>query len=470
MRSEHLPVAAVFALTFVFLALLTHDNVFLAGNDASRFAQIEALVDHGEAQIDHSRYGWTVDRVTIDGRDYSNKPPLLAIIGAGVYFLIETVFGLTFARHEAATVYILTLVLAGVPTAWLVARFYAALGVYRDIPGLVRGLTTLALAAGTILTSFSVTLNNHTIAAALLFAMCHDAWSGRGLPAGIWIALAFCIDPVPAAVFAPIAGALLWEASGKPALRSFLYGMGSGAAIFTAVNWWIVGSPFPPKMAAGAADQASGFASGIGGVLLPDHWTYPLECLVGWHGFFSVSPVLLFAAAGLVRAAGTGQPLPRRWCRLLLLGCTVMIAGHVLLAGSYGGWSYGFRYLIPIVPILLFFTPRAVGPNRVGPFAAVLAVSILFALIGAYHPWPPGYEQEARKDPVASVVTNPIGANLSGWARQRFPGSALADRLARTFISPDERVRERYLYLFYRSRGDDPNHPPPRGLRPSPQP
>ena len=42
------------------------------------------------------------------------------------------------------------------------------------------------MAMGTLLTSFSVTLNNHTIAAALLFASIYSAWQGKNFIAGLW--------------------------------------------------------------------------------------------------------------------------------------------------------------------------------------------------------------------------------------------------------------------------------------------
>jgi len=67
----------VFVLTLAALAPLTHDVVFLAVNDASRFAQIESLADYGSASIERSRYAWTIDRAVIGGRLYSDKPPLL---------------------------------------------------------------------------------------------------------------------------------------------------------------------------------------------------------------------------------------------------------------------------------------------------------------------------------------------------------------------------------------------------------
>ncbi|HZM71652.1 MAG TPA: hypothetical protein VFB95_14925 [Candidatus Cryosericum sp.] len=450
-------------LTLAGLAPLVHAHVFQAGNDASRFAQIEALVDFGEGPIDDTRYRWTVDRVIIGSRVYSNKPPLLSLLGAVVYLGIRTVTGLTFARNEAAVIYLLNLLLAALPTAWLVARFHGTLvslwsahGNEGGGPGIARSaaLVTAALAAGTILTSFSTVLNNHTIAAACLFAACAAAWSGGALAAGAWIALTACIDQVPGLVFAPALAVMVRDLGGRRGLVRYLGALAAGGLVFVVANLLVTGSPWPPKMVPGASDFSSGMAPSVAGVLLPKDWTYPLAALFGWHGFFSVSPVLLFGAAGMVRAARTGVPLRRLWVVLLGAACAVMIAGHALFVGSYGGWSYGFRYLIPIVPVLLFFAPGVLGAKGRWIFVPILLISCFTALLGAYHPWPPGHEPETGRHPVASVVTNPIGANLAAWMRQHLPGGGPADLAGRLFISADRQERERYLALFYASKGD----------------
>jgi hypothetical protein len=445
----------VFAATLAFLACLTHDRVFLGGNDASRFAQIEALVDLGQTQIGGSRYAWTVDQVTIDGRNYSNKPPVLSLIGAGIYAVLEHAAGLSFARHEAATIYVLTLLVIAGSTAALCAGFHGALA--RGYPATseaVRLLTTAALAAGTILTSFSTTFNNHTPAAACLFAACCGAWRGSAWRAGAWLALTALIDPAPGLVFAPVLAVGLSVAAGPARLKRYAVALALAVGVFAATNWWICGHALPPKMVRGGMDHSSRFASSVAGVLLPDDPWYPIDCLFGWHGFFSVSPVLLLGAAGLAAAIRGARPLPRRTAVAVAIGCAVMIAGHALLAGSYGGWSYGFRYLIPIVPVLLFFAPPVVERLGRAVVLPLLTLSILTALVGAYHPWPPGYEQEAGGDPVASIVENPIGGNLAAWWNRGFPGSALGERLGAVFISPDPVERRRYLWLFYASKGD----------------
>lgn len=454
----------VFCVTLLFLAGLTHDTVFWAGNDVSRFAQIEALVDYGHTHIDASRYCWTVDRVTIDGKNYSNKPPLFSLIGAGVYWGLKHVFGFSFADDQAATVYLLILILVGVPTAWLVARFYALLDVYPEIGISHKILTTVALAAGTILTSFAVTMSNHPVAAALLVAACLAAWRGSGLIAGAWLGLLGAIDILPGVVFAPVLALIVYQIAGRKSMGRYILAVLAGAALFVAVNWWVHGSPLPPKMAPGAADHSGSFPPSDDDIqinvpvqLFPDDWRFPLSCLFGWHGFFSVSPVLLFGVWGMVRTIRDGEPLGR-YCTLLLAGgCGVLTLGHVLFVHSFGGWSYGYRYLIPIIPILLFFVPKVLIKGRVWLFGIVLIPSILSSMLGAYDPWPPvaepEYEDTAHQHPYASLVSNPIGGNAGAWLYAHFPDLAVTEWMGSAFIHPNQRLRMRYLLLFYRSKG-----------------
>ena len=168
-RSSPAAAAASFSSRLLFLAPLTHDRVFRSGNDASRFAQIESLVDRGERRST-ARAMPTPDRVTIDGRSYSNKPPLLAVVGAGFYAVLRA-FGseLRDARARGG-------LSAHAPARRGSHRLAGGTLRHRPRPRLSRSAlgataaTVVALASATLLTSFSVTVNSHTVAAVLLFA------------------------------------------------------------------------------------------------------------------------------------------------------------------------------------------------------------------------------------------------------------------------------------------------------------
>ena len=449
-------------LAFFLAAVITHPRVFAAGNDASRWAQIEAIVDFGEGAIDRTSFAWTVDRVEVGGKSFSNKPPLLAVAGAGVYAGIRsaTPWRLGDPASRWLVVYLVTLVVVGGAATWLAVAMARALGAARGVTPSERRLVLAALLAGTVATSFTSTLNNHTVAAALLFAGWRAALAGHGGRAGLAAGLATGVDFVPGLGLLPV---LAWTAlgrGGRAAGRRFAAATLGFAAALPALNLALVGSPWPAKMIPGAHDLSASLAPSVAGVLLPESWTYPLEVLFGWHGFFSLSPVLLFGVVGLAVACRRGGPGQARLgvgageARALAAALGIQILFHGLFAGSYGGWSYGFRYLIPLVPFLLFFAPLALAGWRRRLFAALLVPSVAIAMLGAFHPWPPAFEQSAGQDPVASLVTNPVGGNLAALLAVRAPESAAARWAAHRFVSPAPAAQRRYFALFFLSRGD----------------
>jgi len=469
--------AVVFLMALGLYAATTHRRVFVAGNDASRWAAIESLVDHGSASVERSRFAANIDRIRIGENEYSNKPPLLALGGAAIYAALQALFGWSLSGPGASSVlYWVTLLLVGVPSAWLVARFYAELKRFPALDGRWRLLLAGALGAGTLLFSFSTTLNNHTVAAALLFAAFAAALDRRGLASGLAAGLAAAVDLLPGMGLVPLFGWMLLQGRSRGALSRFAAGLACCLAIAGAANLGTHGSLLPAKLVPGAVDLSAQAGPAAGGVVLPQDFTYPLEILFGSHGLFAVSPVLLFGAWGLVLAcrrprvgALPDQPDPEglrgpfadaTLGRALALGLLLQFAGHAALAGSYGGWSYGYRYLLPIQPLLLFCAPLALAgsqrPRRRFRilFAAVLPVSVLFAALGAYHPWPPAFEQESSGHPVATLVENPVGGNAAGWLAQHAPASALASWTARRFVSPDPDLQRRYFALFFGSKGD----------------
>ena len=160
---------AVFLLALALYAATTHRRVFAAGNDASRFATIESIVDFGTTSIDRSLFAGTVDQARLDGKAYSNKPPLLAFAGAAIYAPVQRAVGWRFAGRGAANlVHLIVVLLVGVPAAALAAAFHAAA---REATGEGKSaaLLTAALTAGTLVWPFATTLNAHVPAAAALF-------------------------------------------------------------------------------------------------------------------------------------------------------------------------------------------------------------------------------------------------------------------------------------------------------------
>lgn len=361
------------------------------------------------------------------------------------------------AATRGGVIFVLTFLFVGLSAAATVALFDRALARYPRLDRRWQTLLTVGLGAGTLLASFAGTFNNHVPAAALLFAALLAAFDGRALAAGAAIGLSGGIDLLPGFGFAPIVAVIAVRAAvdRRRAVRRFAGGFALALALFVGGNVATTGSPLPPKMVPGAVDLSATAGESVAGVVLPEGKLYALELLAGSHGLFGVSPILVFGAIGLLFALRRPPFGDRPAWILIAAGMAAQWLGHALLAGSYGGWSYGYRYLLPIQPVLLLAAPLVFERAAArAAFAAVLPVSILFAALGAYHPWPPAYEQASTGESIAATVSNPIGGNAAAWCAEHLPSSSLTETLGSRFVAADPETRRRYFAIFFASKGD----------------
>jgi len=236
---------------------------FLSANDRSRWSTIRALVDHGTFELDEvifrpdgrrDRDWYSIDLVRHrgwDGREhfYSSKPTLLTIALAGEYWLIRQTLGITLADNPFYVGRLMLLLTNVVPLAiylLVLARLVERYG--RTDWG--RMFVFTAAAFGTYITTFAVTLNNHTLAATTALLAVHAALHiGREKDAGwgwyAWAGLCAALtvtNELPAlALLAMLGLALLWKSPLKAAL-----GFGAPALLVAAAaigtNYYAHGS------------------------------------------------------------------------------------------------------------------------------------------------------------------------------------------------------------------------------------
>jgi hypothetical protein len=117
--------------------------------------------------------------------------------------------------------------------------------------------------------------------------------------------------------------------------------------------------------------------------------SYALLMLVGPKGFLLYNPFLWVALWGLVRAVR--QKGPFRYEGLVIgSGSLVLVAYYVLTTNNYGGECYSIRWLVPLLPLLMFFLHPYFERYHKAPaawFAVLLCLSIAIAFIGAFDPW-----------------------------------------------------------------------------------
>jgi hypothetical protein len=408
------------ALLFLLLYAAFTQSHINSWNEISRLASVEALVQHGTWAIDNTALGnLTGDKIFLNGRFYSDKPPILSLAGAGVYAALHWVFGLSFSPQECNPItspchcialmclqspdwayYLLTVILVGVPSALMLALFYRSTTFFglSNPPAL---LLTGVLGLGTAVWPYSLVLNNHVPAAASLLAALHalirskvdDAlWHRWLLVAGFVTALAFVLDPgaSPFLIFFSIFVLLRHRIQAWP----FLLGGLVPLALTAALDWWMLGDPLLPTMhAAGFNYPGSVWPATIAGVSGPANvLEYGFRMLVGDHGLFAFSPVLLWVIYALAIALHEQGHWLRGEAAAVGLASLATLLSLILNTYDFGGAGYSVRNLTIIVPSLFFF---AVQPSlyrtlqRRLVFAALSALSIFSAWQGALAPWGP---------------------------------------------------------------------------------
>jgi hypothetical protein len=384
----------------------------LSANDRSRWCTVWSLVERRTFQIDEidATPGWgTIDKVRHQGHFYSSKPPLLPIIVAGVYWLERAVTGWNLDDHtdEAARtilliVNVLPMLIGVVVMAALVERYARS--------DFARVFTVAAFGLATFLTTFAVTLNNHTVAAlAILFATypaCRILIDGSKSPghfllAGFFAAFA-AVNELPAAAFAAAMGLwLLWQMP-RRTLAWFIPAACLPLVAFFLTTYLATGD-WKTFYAYYGTDKYKYIVDGV-----PSYWLNPagldanterplvylLHCTFGHHGIFSLSPVFLLALlAWLMPGIARRSPL-RNWA-WLSAGLTVIVVGFYLTRTqnyNYGGNTSGLRWIFWLIPLWLVACIPALDacaaqrPLQIVS-AALLAVTTFSSWYPIDNPW-----------------------------------------------------------------------------------
>ena len=365
-------------------------------NQNSRFALVRALVEQQTLRIDDTVYfdgrRITGDLAEYEGHFYSDKPPGLALAAVPVVALTRPFVKAPSSREGIAVLsYIATIVTAGVPTVlasllvfYLAGLFGASHGA-SVFAGLVFGLGSPAWPYATLF--FGHALATACLVAAFSAAVTLRMFVSRrrdqllavtvGVGGG-WATVTEYSALVPAAMIALLA--IVSTTPDEPGRRrrvvaDLTIAALVCAAVLTVINVLTFGGGFDlgyeHEVYFKEVTQGSfAFRSPRLDVLR--------ELLFGqFRGLFFVAPVLAVAPVGfafLLWARST------RAAGITALAITVYF---VLLIASasfwHGGWSFGPRYLAPILPFLSLAV--AVAWSRARTAARVLVCAL--ALYGA---------------------------------------------------------------------------------------
>ncbi|QEH37999.1 hypothetical protein OJF2_65950 [Aquisphaera giovannonii] len=377
-----------------------------SGNVWSRYMTIESLVERGTLAIERSpllAISGSPDQVKIGPHLYSDKPPMLSAIAAGLYAPLHRVAGWKMSRPGDFSAVNAALVwgIVGLSSALALAGLRRLLGLSPVRP-IVADLLTLAFGYSSLLLSYGVTFNNHSVAAGLItWALAIVATGARGarawrgeFAAGFLAGLGATID-LPAGGFVTAALAVWLAARRRGLPLAYLIGCGGPLLAAAWLQLRTSGSPLPVEMNPRLFDyEGSYWTTGPGRwVERGPRWRFGLELLFGPQGWLTVTPALLLGVIGAGWVASRrGDPM--RPLGLVVLATILVLAGYYtwgVRRTDFAGLSYGTRHLLAISPATFALAVILVGRSRSKAVCAVLALLIavgaVYAIAGMKDPW-----------------------------------------------------------------------------------
>jgi len=424
-------------------------NLFFSSNDRSRWATIRALVDDGTYVVGKRRnfrdtappYEDTgiifendyqsLDKVMnpATGEFYSSKPPLLATVLAGEYWVLKKLFGWSLVKDRWNVVCTILITVNVIPFA-LMLVYMARLIEQFGTTDFGRMFTFTATALGTFLMTFGHTLNNHSPAAYCTVFLIYPllrvgSTESRGelWVSGFFAGLLATLE-LPAAVLSVALLMLMLYLRPVRTLCSYLPAVLLPVALLLICNYAALGKLLPAYSDFGGPwydypgshwkkwelVKAGQFVPGLD-FNQESTGMYAFHLSVGHHGWFSLTPVFLLALVGLssqtVRSGGDAVKLLGRAIgpddkvlSLKLVGCLTVVASATVFAFylsrtqsyNYGGNTSGPRWLFWLIPLwCLGLLPAAdwLAHRRWGRALAYvcLGVSVLSAYYPAWNPW-----------------------------------------------------------------------------------
>jgi Tfp pilus assembly protein PilF len=363
---------------------------------------IQSLVEQHSFCIDQSLRKFMVDVVRIDGRFYSDKPPLLSVLGAGVYFPLHKTLGLSFAKHAPWLYHILTDLLVGLPLAvglWFLARCLISAGLSPK----AATTTVFLTGGGTIYLPYAVTFNNHVPAAAAITVALYCTLRAEADPeranrwsaiAGFMGGLACNLDLAPGGTaFVGFGVTVFLRKRRFSDLVSYILAAIPPAIAYFLLNWLVTRDFVPIYLHPQYYEYEGSVLRSYDALKRPFGKTIPAQyfhMLFGYRGFFSYSPILLLGLwEALRRVARGGRFRPHA---LVALAIPVLAAGsYASQTGGMAGGSYGMRWLLAATPLFAFFMGLAlvnIATRRMrNLFRVAAAFSLVVAVVGVPRPW-----------------------------------------------------------------------------------
>jgi len=419
---EHRFIALLVALvaSALLLGMLMRFQPVSCSNDGSRWNTVWSLTNGRGYVIDDAPYVG-VDKVQrADKHYYSSKPAMMPTVLAGGAWLIRRLAGWQIPEHAWIVIRLLLFFVNIIPFGVFIV-FYARLIERYNLALPARLFCLMTAAFGTLLTAFTITLNNHTQAAIAAFlaiyCLVRILYDGQRQ----WYYFAFCglfaawsvVSDMLALVFALAVLVLLFRKHPRPTFAYFVPIATVLAAAYLYTNGLQTGTfiPFQARFNSELYQYAGGYWSAPRGIdaLREPKWFYAFNIIIGHHGVFSLTPVFLLAFYGM------WKDRQLRLVHMLGLGLTAFLfVFYLFKTNNYGGVTQGFRWLFWLIPFWLIGLAAAVRERFESRRFRLLAVALLLiSLIPVGHALT-GTKDFGRPGPWSASWLQ-ILMNKAGW-------------------------------------------------------
>lgn len=429
----------IFLIFFLVFAYFAH---WPGWNENSRLDLTKAIVDEGRLTID-SYYNNTGDRSYINGHYYSDKAPgtsFLAVIpyavwktfwnilpdsitdslgpdsnftqpreGKEVYDLVNP------GAFELYTYIIITLSISCVSGAVICTLMYKIINEQYDKK--IALICSVALGFGTIIFYNSTVFMGHVPATAFLMLAYYSHIKNKKFLTGLFSAFAV-ITEYSAGVFIPIlffeeAMSFIKKKNKKIILT--VIGLVLGLSPLFAYNLIITGSPFrltrtfvDETIFTGMTEynEQAGFTTNM-----PRLFVIIRQLIYPERGLFIYNPILLLSAIGLI----LNYKKDKRSI-MPLIALFALIAVFSMYHAWDGGYSFGSRHHIIIIPFLLLGLPAVIKRIKIKYVYLFLILSIGINILSLQNliddltdPQTLFYKQEVQeKQDTPAILSNPL--------------------------------------------------------------
>ncbi len=357
-------------------------------DEQPRAALAAAIVESGSIEIGPYVEVLNIDPAIRDGRIHSDKAPGSSLLFVPFYAALSPT-GLDLRDDTEAILAVQAFVLSTVPLAGIAALIVLRTRRYSPT---VAAATSASIVFGSMLLPFSTLGFGHVLAAALgLFAVdLLDRSRGRsgllnaaGAVAGLGVMVEY-----PMIIIAAVVMVTAWRRHGPVAAVRVAVGGLPFALLLLGYHQLAFDNPFhtPHRY----SQELDGEFTGIG-IRLPDPGTL-IRTLVGERGLWVLTPISLIGLRGLhTRRYLTSEQASQRAIAGSVLVAFVLIPAMRVddLAGTWGGFSPGPRFVVPALPFLAWPVARTIVRfPRLCCVAATISIATM-SIATAFDPLPP---------------------------------------------------------------------------------